>query len=149
MGSFGKLLISSSTIAGVKSRSTTAASSDQFGFSVSVGGLGRRNGSFARCSGGNRRMRRREGVFFASMKVDHHIQPAMVMGEHMQPAMVIEEQMLPAICAEFTILATVNVRRSKKESFKDRVSNRLDAMAEIVGRNVSLMVISTDIDPGT
>lgn len=139
MGALGRLLGSSSTISGVASGWTSTAS-----LSVSMGTPERKNDS---CSG-NRRMRRRGGVILAAMSAEQ-MQPSTVRSQQTQPALVMNEQMQRAMCAEFTVLATITVRRSKKEDFKDRISNRLDAMAEIVGRNVSLMLISTDIDLGT
>ncbi|KAJ3695564.1 hypothetical protein LUZ60_000941 [Juncus effusus] len=47
------------------------------------------------------------------------------------------------------IKADVTVRRNQKEGISEKIENKMDAFSELVGKNVSLELISTEIDPRT
>lgn len=46
------------------------------------------------------------------------------------------------------VRAVITVRRKHKEDIKDAIANNLDALSDMIGRNVVLELISTQIDPG-
>lgn len=48
---------------------------------------------------------------------------------------------------KFTVRAAVTVRRKSKEDVKEAIANHLDALADKIGRNVVLELISTEINP--
>nr|CAD1835722.1 unnamed protein product [Ananas comosus var. bracteatus] len=52
-----------------------------------------------------------------------------------------------AASAKTKARAALTVRRKSKEDFKDAIAGHLDALADMIGRNVVLELISTDVDP--
>uniref|UniRef100_A0A6V7QTT3 C2 domain-containing protein n=1 Tax=Ananas comosus var. bracteatus TaxID=296719 RepID=A0A6V7QTT3_ANACO len=52
-----------------------------------------------------------------------------------------------AASAKMKARAALTVRRKSKEDFKDAIAGHLDALADMIGRNVVLELISTDVDP--
>lgn len=50
---------------------------------------------------------------------------------------------------KFKVRAALTVRRKSKEDLKDAIAKHLDAFADMVGRNVVLELISTEINPRT
>lgn len=44
--------------------------------------------------------------------------------------------------------AALTVRRKLKEDIKDAIANNLDALSDMIGRNVVLELVSTQFDPG-
>nr|CAD1825038.1 unnamed protein product [Ananas comosus var. bracteatus] len=52
-----------------------------------------------------------------------------------------------AASAKTKARAALTVRRKSKEDFKDAIADHLDALADMIGRNVVLELISTDVDP--
>ncbi|XP_061342874.1 linoleate 13S-lipoxygenase 3-1, chloroplastic-like [Gastrolobium bilobum] len=50
---------------------------------------------------------------------------------------------------KFKVRAVVTVRNKIKEDFKETIFKHLDALTEMIGRNVVLELVSTEIDPKT
>lgn len=48
---------------------------------------------------------------------------------------------------KFKVRVVVTVRQKKKEDFKERIAKQLDAMADMIGQNVVLQLVSMEIDP--
>ncbi|OAY63607.1 Glucose-6-phosphate isomerase, cytosolic [Ananas comosus] len=51
------------------------------------------------------------------------------------------------VSAKTKARAALTVRRKSKEDFKDAIADHLNALADMIGRNVVLELISTDVDP--
>ncbi|KAM1010988.1 hypothetical protein ACFX2C_046394 [Malus domestica] len=62
-------------------------------------------------------------------------------------------KIVPVFSAEkpvkFKVRAVVTVRNKNKEDFKEAISKHLDSLADQIGRNVVLELISTELDPRT
>lgn len=54
---------------------------------------------------------------------------------------------VPEKAAKFKVRAVVTVRKNIKEDFKETIVNRIDAITDIIGRNVVLELVSTEVDP--
>jgi lipoxygenase len=55
---------------------------------------------------------------------------------------------LPVKAVKFKVRALVTVRNKHKEDLKETIVKRLDALTDnIIGRNVVLELISTEVDP--
>ncbi|CAN0877949.1 Linoleate 13S-lipoxygenase 3-1, chloroplastic [Linum grandiflorum] len=59
------------------------------------------------------------------------------------------EEEVPPAAAKFTVRALVTVRNKHKDDLKETLIKQLDSLADRVGRNVSLELISTELDPKT
>ncbi|XP_057978515.1 linoleate 13S-lipoxygenase 3-1, chloroplastic-like [Malania oleifera] len=68
-------------------------------------------------------------------------------------AAVSEDLVKPVLPADeavkFKVRAVLTVRNKNKEDFKETIVKHLDALADKIGRNVVLELISTEIDPKT
>nr|CAD1824845.1 unnamed protein product [Ananas comosus var. bracteatus] len=58
----------------------------------------------------------------------------------------VEKKAAP-VPAKTKARAALMVRRKSKEDFKDAIAGHLDSFADMIGRNVVLELISTDVDP--
>ncbi|XP_019255389.1 PREDICTED: linoleate 13S-lipoxygenase 3-1, chloroplastic [Nicotiana attenuata] len=68
------------------------------------------------------------------------------------PMAAISENLIkvvPEKAVKFKVRAVVTVRNKNKEDLKETIVKHLDAFTDKFGRNVSLELISTDIDPNT
>lgn len=62
----------------------------------------------------------------------------------------VSEDLVRAVAekaVKFKVRAVVTVRNKNNEDFKEKIFKRLDALTEVVGRNVVLELVSTEIDP--
>ncbi|OAY66681.1 putative lipoxygenase 6 [Ananas comosus] len=87
----------------------------------------------------HQRMRRRSsnpGVVVAAISEEAAVKVA------------VEKKAAPAPApAKTKARAALTVRRKSKEDFKDTIAGHLDALADMIGRNIVLELISTDVDP--
>ncbi|KAL6585204.1 hypothetical protein OROMI_004493 [Orobanche minor] len=58
-------------------------------------------------------------------------------------------KVVPEKAVKFKVRAVVTVRNKNKEDFKEALVKHFDALADKLGRNIALELISTDIDPKT
>ncbi|KAF8011508.1 hypothetical protein BT93_J1958 [Corymbia citriodora subsp. variegata] len=56
---------------------------------------------------------------------------------------------VPESVVKFKVRAVVTVRQKSKEDLKDTIAKHWDALADRIGRNVVLQLVSTEIDPKT
>jgi hypothetical protein len=94
-------------------------------------------------------------LFFPKQRRFRHTKACPVKSTKKRPAIVaaISEKLdkIEVITEEKTVKrnvrAVITVRRKLKEDIKDAIANNLDALSDMVGRNVVLELISTQIDP--
>ncbi|OVA03793.1 Lipoxygenase [Macleaya cordata] len=68
------------------------------------------------------------------------------------PMAAISENLVRAVQekpVQFKVRAVVIVKKKNKEDLKETIVNHFDALTEIIGRNVVLELLSTEIDPKT
>ncbi|KAL3343919.1 hypothetical protein AABB24_027443 [Solanum stoloniferum] len=58
-------------------------------------------------------------------------------------------KVVPEKAVKFKVRAVVTVRNKNKEDLKETIVKHLDAFTDKIGRNVTLELISTDMDPNT
>ncbi|KAL3632876.1 hypothetical protein CASFOL_025860 [Castilleja foliolosa] len=58
-------------------------------------------------------------------------------------------KVVPEKAVKFKVRSVVTVRNKNKEDFKEALAKHFDAFADKIGKNVTLELISTDIDPKT
>lgn len=56
-------------------------------------------------------------------------------------------KVVPEKAVKFKVRAVVTVRNKNKEDLKETIVKHLDAFTDKIGRNVTLELISTDMDP--